>query len=886
MTSDEVRQLFLNFFQDRSHRIIPGTSLIPRGDPTLLLTTAGVVQIIPYFLGLEKPPSLRLASCQKCFRTTDIDSVGDMKHLTFFEMLGNFSVGEYFKKEAISWAWEFVTKYLKLSPERLWVTIYLDDDEAFAYWRQVGIPAERILRFGDEDNFWGPAGDSGPCGPCSEIHYDLGEEVGCGRPECKPNCECGRFSEIWNLVFTQYDQKPDGSRTPLARPNIDTGMGVERTAAAVQGKSSVYQTDLFEPIVEAICELSDKSYGASEESDRAIRVIAEHSRGIPFLIADGVLPSNEARGYVLRRVLRRASLFGQRLGLDKPFVGKIAQTAIDEMGHVYPELIANRGLIREVIRAEEEKFITTLGIGLGLVEELVEEALSQGKEWLPGDQVFRLYDTYGFPKELTAEIARERGLSVDLDGFEAEMEKQRERARAAQRFVTASDRVTMNEGISSLERKYGPTEFIGYESTASQSRLLDLKVKGRSSLAASRGDELDIILARTPFYGEMGGQLGDTGEIVGHNGKVAITNTIRTPSDVIIHRGKVIEGSISVSDQVEAKIDVARRLDIARNHTATHLVQAALRNIFGSHVSQRGSLVEPTRLRFDFSHMAPITQEQLGEIQRWVNGKVRQDLSVKARFVPYKQAVAEGAIALFEEKYGETVRVLEIGEPAISKELCGGTHVKSTGEIGFFLITAESSIGTGLRRLEAVTGRGAECLVEQRLSALQDVSSKTGGSPEEAPDKVRSLARELELERKHSLSLETELSREMAEALLEQTETVDGVTVLVAKVSSLSMPILRDMGDILRDRLGSGIVVLATIRSGKPKFLAMVTPDLVAKGFHAGDIIKRVAEAAGGGGGGNAKMAQAGGRDAAKVDEALNLVKSVIASKAKQSDQV
>jgi len=872
MTSDEVRQMFLNFFEGKGHKVIPGTSLIPRGDPTLLLTTAGVVQIIPYFLGLEKPPGLRLASCQKCFRTTDIDSVGDIKHLTFFEMLGNFSVGEYFKERAIPWAWEFVTEYLKLSPERLWVTIYLDDDEAFTHWRQVGVPAERILRFGDEDNFWGPAGKSGPCGPCSEIHYDLGEEVGCGRPECKPNCECGRFSEIWNLVFTQYNQSPDGSRTPLARPNIDTGMGVERTAAAVQGKYSVYETDLFWPIVQQVCQLTGKRYGVSEGSDRAIRIIAEHGRGIAFLIADGVLPSNEGRGYVLRRILRRASLFGQRLGLDEPFLGKIAEVVIGNMGRVYPELITNWSLINEVVRAEEEKFITTLGTGLGLVEELVEKALSQGRELLPGEQVFRLYDTYGFPKELTAEIAKERGLSIGIDGFEAEMERQRERARAAQRFA-------FDRGFGTEEAKVTRVEFIGYEATACQSEVLELRIEGQPCEIASQGDEVDIILDKAPFYGEMGGQVGDIGEISSSRGRVTVTNTIRNPSDVIIHQGKVMEGSVSVGDEVEAKIDVARRLDIARNHTATHLLQAALRDILGSHVSQRGSLVEPTRFRFDFSHLAAITEQQITEIQRWVNEKIRQSLPVKTKIAPYKQAITEGAIALFEEKYGETVRVVEIGGPAISKELCGGTHVKSTGEIGFFIIVGGSNIGTGLRRLEAVTGRAAESLVEKRFSALQSVAKEVGSLPEEAPDKVKSLAGELEIRNKRSLFLERELSRKITESLLEQTEELDGVTVLAAKVSSLSMPILREMGDMLRDRLGSAIVVLATIYNGKPNFLAMVTSDLVAKGFHAGNIVKQVAKVAGGGGGGKASMAQAGGKDATKLDEALNLVKSVIASR-------
>jgi len=879
MTGDELRQLFLGFFEDRGHKIIPSSSLIPHGDPTLLLTTAGMAQFKPYFLGLEKPPSPRLASCQKCFRNTDIDSVGDSKHLTFFEMLGNFSIGDYFKREAITWAWEFVTEQLKLPKERLWATVYLDDGEAFTYWRKVGIPAEKILRFGEADNFWGPAGDSGPCGPCSEIHYDLGVEAGCGRPECKPNCDCGRFSEIWNLVFTQYDQSPNGKRTPLPKPNIDTGMGLERTAVVMQGKYSVYETDLFLPLIQRICQLGGKHLGENRESDRAIRIIAEHGRGIPFLIADGVSPSNEGRGYVLRRVLRRASLFGRRLNLDKPFLNEVAEVVVDGMGHIYPELIANRDLIKEVIKAEEERFINTLDSGLNLVERLINEASEHGRERLPGEEVFRLYDTYGFPPELTAEITKEKGLSVDWEEFQVEMGKQRERARAGQRFrvPVGAGRVPSSGLVSA--KPVGQTEFIGYERSTSRAKLLELKVEGQLAETASQGDEVNIILDKTPFYGEMGGQVGDTGEIGGSKGKVVVTNTIRSPSDVIVHQGKVIEGSISVGDEVEAEIDIARRLDIARNHTATHLLQAALRQTFGDKLEQRGSLVEPDRLRFDFSWRAAITEEQLAQIERRVNERIRQNSQVKAKIVPYKQATAEGAIALFEEKYGEQVRVVEIGEPAISKELCGGTHVKSTGEIGFFLITGESGIGTGLRRIEAVTGSEAESLIRKRLSTLQSVATEMESLPEEVDSKVKALISELEKERKHSLSLEKELSRKIADSLLEQTQQVNGVTVLSAKVPSLTMPILREMGDTLRDKLKSAIVVLATIYDGKPNFLAMVTPDLVAKGFHAGDIVKQVAKVTGGGGGGKASMAQAGGKDLAKVDEALDLVKSIVASR-------
>jgi len=876
VTGDELRQAFLSFFQDRGHKIIPSSSLVPHRDPTLLLTSAGMVQIKPYFLGLEAPPGRRLASCQKCFRTTDIDSVGDSKHLTFFEMLGNFSVGDYFKKEAILWAWDFVTKYLKLPEERLWITIYLDDDEAFAYWQEVGVPAGKILRFSEEDNFWGPVGDSGPCGPCSEIHYDLGEEFGCGKAECKPNCDCGRFSEIWNLVFTQYNQDQSGQRSPLPKPNIDTGMGLERTLAAIQGKSSPYETDLFSPLVDRICRLSGKKYGRDENTDQAVRIVAEHSRGIAFLVADGVMPSNEGRGYVLRRILRRASLFGRKLGLNDPFLNEMADVVVSTMSHIYPELMANQSLITEVIRVEEEKFITTLDTGLNLVEKLIGEASAQGREGLTGEEAFRLYDTYGFPPELTAEIAREKGLSIDWEGFQAEMKKQRERARAAHTVDIGG----IIEGRGTMESRGevvpGPTKFIGYEMTTCTSKVRELSVREKPAKMASQGDDIDVILDKTPFYGEMGGQVGDTGEIISQKGRVIVANTLRTPSDVIIHQGKVIEGTISIGDEVEAKVDSARRLDIARNHTATHLLQAALRQIVDRRIEQKGSLVEPERFRFDFSHMASTTEEELKEIQRQVNEWIRQDLKAEAKVLPYKRAIAEGAIALFEEKYGEEVRMLEIGEPAISKELCGGTHVSSTGEISIFLITSESSIGTGLHRIEAITGRKAESLIESRLTALQSVAKEVEGSLDEVPNKVKTLISELEAERKRVLSLERELSRRIAEDLPGQAEQVSGVTVLAAKVPALSMPILREMGDTLRDKLKSAIVVLATVYNGRPNFLAMVTPDLIAKGFHAGDIINQVAKVTGGGGGGKAAMAQAGGKNAAKIDEALNLVKSVI----------
>ena len=878
MTGDELRQAFLNFFQDRGHKVIPSSSLVPHKDPSLLLTSAGMVQIKPYYLGLERPPSQRLASCQKCFRTTDIDLVGDSKHLTFFEMLGNFSVGDYFKKETISWAWEFTTRHLKLPEERLWVTIYLDDEEAFAYWQEVGIPVRKILRFGDKDNFWGPVGDSGPCGPCSEIHYDLGRELGCGKAECRPNCDCGRFSEIWNLVFTQYNQDRNGQRTLLPKPNIDTGMGLERTLAAIQGKPTPYETDLFLPLMDQGCGLSGKEYGRDENTDRAIRIVAEHSRGIAFLVADGIMPSNEGRGYVLRRILRRASLFGRKLGLTDPFLNEMAEVVVSTMSRMYPELTDNRDSITRVIKEEEERFIAALDTGLSLAEKLMSEASARGRRQLTGEEVFRLYDTFGFPPELTAEIAREKGLSTDWEGFQAEMKKQRERARTGQKFIDLSGhskgRVEVKGKLAVTRARQ--THFVGYRKHSSRSRVRDLISNESSVRDVSAGNEVDVVLDKTPFYGEMGGQVGDTGEINGRKGKVVVTKTFRTTPEMTIHRGKVVEGTISKGDEVEVKIDVARRLDIARNHTATHLLQAGLREILGSRVYQKGSLVEPERFRFDFSHMTPITEEQVKKIQEQVNEWIRQDLKVKAAVLPYNQAIAEGAIALFEEKYGEEVRMLEIGEAGVSRELCGGTHVKSTGELGMFLITKESSIGTGLHRIEAITGREAEYLIESRSAALQYIAKEVEGSPEQVPDKVKALIGELEAERKRALSLERELSQRTAENLPGQAEQVSGVTVLAARVPSLTMPILREMGDTLKDRLKSAVVVLATMYDGKPSFLAMVTPDLVARGFNAGDIINRVAKVTGGGGGGKAAMAQAGGQDATRVDEALRLVKSIV----------
>lgn len=880
MKSSEIRTTFLKFFEEKGHLIVPSSSLVPHGDPTLLLTTAGMVQMKPYFTGEAVPPSRRMTSCQKCFRTTDVDSVGDPGHLTFFEMLGNFSVGDYFKKEAIAWAWELVTERFGLPRQRLWTTVFFDDDEAERYWIDLGVPGERIIRCGEKDNFWGPAGQTGPCGPCSEIHYDFGPDRGCGKSDCNPSCGCGRFLEIWNLVFMQFNQDEQKIRTPLPKPNIDTGMGLERIACVLQNKASVYETDVFAPLLERISALTGRRYGESEAITRAMRVVAEHARAITFLIADGVIPANEGRGYVLRRVLRRAALFGRKLDLKGAFLTEIGRTVIEQMGGVYPELVRGREYILNVIEIEENRFNQTLTTGMNLLDEIMAELRSKGLSVISGEQAFRLYDTYGFPKEITAEIASEHGLAVDFEGFEREMEFQRERARDAARFGLAD---------KSAEKFYGslglpPTEFVGYDSFESDARITGIIVNGEPVQTAFQGQEAEIILSRTPFYGEMGGQVGDTGTIAAPKGRAIITDAKRPLETLVVHVGRVEEGVLSVGDPARAQVDAERRLDIARNHTATHLLHAALRNVLGEQVRQGGSLVAPDHLRFDFTHLVALSEEERTRVQEFVNEAIRRDLLVISRLAPQKEAVAAGALAFFGEKYGETVRVVEIksadGTERVSAELCGGTHLRRTGEIGFFRITSERSVGSGLRRIEAVTGRGAERFVETHLKALETASLRIE-SPSllEVPDRIEEVLTALRNERKRAEALEAQLLRKDAESLLAQMVRVDGISVISARVSASSMERLRETGDFLKEKIGSGVIVLGAVLDDSPRFLAMVTPDLVGKGVHAGKIVKQVAQIAGGGGGGKPEMAQAGGRDKSKMDEALRAVPRLIGKK-------
>jgi alanyl-tRNA synthetase len=855
LTGNEIRAAYLRFFKGKGHKVVASSSLIPHGDPTLLLTSAGMVQFKPYFLGEEKPPNRRLASVQKCFRTTDIESVGDSTHLTFFEMLGNFSIGDYFKKEAIAWAWEFVTKTLGLKEERLWVSVYLDDDEAFDIWRRTGVPAEKILRFGREDNYWGPVGDSGPCGPSSEIFYDFGEAVGCRKAGCAPNCACGRFSEIWNLVFLQDNQDREGRCTTLPQPSIDTGMGLERTAAVMQGRTSVYETDLFNPLIGHLSALIGREYGRDEDTDRALSVAAEHGRGIAFLIADGVMPGAEGRGYVLRRLLRRAALFGRRLGLERPFLMELANLTIKQMGPIYPEPVKRRDFVLELVELEEARFSDTLVTGLAQLDTIVVAAASNVKAGVSGEDAFRLYDTYGFPVELTREVAAARGLAVDMEGFEQEMAGQRERARKAR----VSENINISENVVMVKHSE-PTAFTGYETLKEKTEIRDMVVENKPMNVVKVGQRAGLILSRTPFYAERGGQVGDSGEIVNINGSFSVTNTVSGPGDVIIHQGIVSVGRLAVDDEVDAKVDEARRRDIARNHTATHLLQSALRQVLGEHVQQRGSLVAAERLRFDFSHLKAMTPEELRQVENLVNERVRQNLPVAAEEIGYEQATSEGIIALFGEKYGETVRALRVGRPPVSAELCGGTHVRATGEIGLFHIIGEGSIGAGLRRIEAATGRAAQVYIkkehEERLA--------------------EATARQEKAEAKRAEALELELARGQAEQLLGRVEKVDGISLLATRVPPSRPETLRQMTDLLRERLGSVVIVLGTVYEDKPLFLSVVTPDLVKFGYHAGKIIGKVSKLAGGGGGGKPGLAQGGGRDKNKLDEAIKAVRGLL----------
>ncbi len=902
MLSAEIRRKFLDFFAENGHTVVPSSSLVPENDPTLLFTNAGMVQFKDVFLGLEKRPYTRATSSQKCMRVSgkhnDLENVGPSpRHHTFFEMLGNFSFGDYFKKEAIAYAWEFLTQRLGLPKERLWATIYEEDDEAWELWQKVaGMPPERIVRMGKKDNFWA-MGDTGPCGPCSEIIYDRGKQYcTCHRPDCSPAVECERWWELWNLVFMQYELHPDGSMTPLPRPSIDTGMGLERITAVMQGVESNYETDLFWPIILKTKELLGHSDEQVLENIVSYRVIADHGRAITFLIGDGVLPSNEGRGYILRMILRRAARHGRKIGFKGPFLAHIADKVIEIMGHHYTELPLRRDFIKNLITQEEERFQQTLDIGLNLLDTLIADLASKGQKIIPGEEAFRLYDTYGFPLDLTRVVARERGFEVDEEGFNRAMEAQRARARAATVFELGEEELKKAEFYSNLYeqlRREGAIPESGvehlYETEIEVRTKVAAIIKGGQRVSvAHKGDEVEIVLPRTPFYVESGGQVSDTGWITctrSINGEetvweMEVEDMLRPLPGLIIHKGKIVEGVARVGDEVWATVDAERRMDISRNHTATHILHSQLRRLLGRHVYQTGSLVAPDRLRFDFTHTGMLTQTQIRDLEKMVNEIILANYPVQAIHTTYKEAIAQGAIALFEEKYGEEVRMLVIGYPdeIISKELCGGTHVSNTGEIGFFHILSEQGVGTGVRRIEAVTGRYALELAMERLQVLESTAAFLSCPPEEVDRRVLALMGELQNKDKEIQKLQRALARKVYESLLDKAIKVKDVNVIAAKVEEVeNEDILREMSDWLRETLGSAVVILATVLNGKPFFIAAISEDLAEKGLHAGHLVKEIAKVVGGGGGGKATMAQAGGRDKSRIEEALRLVPELVA---------
>jgi alanyl-tRNA synthetase len=867
LTGAEIRRLFLHYFQEKNHLVLPSSSLVPTNDPTLLFTSAGMVQMKPYFLGQAAPPAPRLATVQKCFRTVDIEKVGNERNLTFFEMLGNFSVGDYFKADAIAFAWEFLTKRVGLAPYRLYPSIYPDDDEAFELWQKVaGVPAERIVRL--EENWW-EAGPIGPNGPDSEIYYDRGEEYGCGKADCGPGCDCPRFLEVWNLVFMQYDTDENGVRTPLPRKNIDTGMGLDRLTMLLQGKSTVYETDLFMPIIERAAAVAGRTYGENENDDFALRVITDHSRAITFLIADAVLPSNEGRGYILRRMLRRAVRYGRALGIQRPFLAETTGEVIRLFGHAYPELHQREDFILRVVEIEEARFGQTLSIGLNLLDQMIAATRERGLSELPGEDVFRLYDTYGFPIELTTELAREQGLSVDLEGSEKAMTRQREMARAASRF--APGKRLSAEVYAQLPLD---VEFLGYERLDATSQVVGMIVGGQLVGSMTNGEEGEIILRETPFYAESGGQVGDTGRIANERGRAEVLDTQRPVPNLVAHRVRIVDGLLLSGDVVEARVDRERRADIARNHTATHLLHKALRQSLGTHVQQAGSLVAPDRLRFDFTHFEPVKPDELAAIEAQVNREIRANLEKTTTITTYQEALAAGAMALFGEKYGEHVRMVCLGD--YSCELCGGTHVARTGDIGFFLVASEASVGSGIRRIEALTGAAADRAVRDRLNLLDRLGQRLGG---EVESRVHGLLEELQEERRQVQQLQRQLARDEAERLVREAKRVGEVRVVAAQVPAPNQEALRELGDLIRSKIAPGVAVLGSVFNGRPGLVVMVTP---GAGLNARDIASKVATTLGGNGGGRPDVAQAGGKFPDKLSEALDqvvpLVKSQLAS--------
>ena len=869
--AQELRQAFIRYFERHGHQAVPSSALIPQADPTLLFTNAGMNQFKRVFLGEESRPYARAVSVQKCLRAggkhNDLENVGyTRRHHTFFEMLGNFSFGDYFKEDAIVFGWEFLTKTVGLSKDRMWVTIFREDEEADVLWRKIGVSPSRIVRCGEKDNFWQMA-DVGPCGPCSEIHFDQGTSV---PGDDRPNGEGDRVIEIWNLVFMQFNRDATGTLNLLPKPSIDTGMGLERLAAVAQGVYSNYDSDLFTPLLDAIAARGGIRRGENDSADRSMRVIADHLRAITFLMTDGVLPSNEGRGYVLRRILRRAARHGRLLGIVEPFLHDLAGTVVQQMGDVYSEVRAAAGTIAEATRGEEERFIATLDQGLPILNDLMEHTRADGRSMLAGDDVFRLYDTYGFPMDLITEACREQGMTVDEQGFDAAIEEQRTRARKTGGFVQE----TARPAVAELAEQVGSVRFVGYDQLECETVLRAILKGDQLVKEAAEGDEVEVALEVTPFYAEGGGQVGDQGTLVGPEGCVDIQDTTRPVPTLILHKGRVRTGRIREGESLRVTVNGSLRQDAARNHTATHLVHAALRNLLGPHVKQYGSLVGPNRLRFDFAHFRALSPRDIDDIESMVNEEVRKNEAVQTEVMSIQDAVAKGALAFFGDKYGEHVRVVTV--ESFSKELCGGTHCRHTGEIGLFRILSETGVAAGVRRIEAQTGSGAVAHVKTLEAELRELSEILKVGPLEVVAKTRKVLGQLK-DRERELE-ELKLKMASGSSTASTVRTVEGVSVHVQRTDGLDVNGMRALADQLRDKLKSGIIALGAVTGdGKVALLVIVTKDLIGK-VKAGDLVKAMAVDVGGTGGGRPEMAQAGGKDPAGLDTALEKVFGLVES--------
>lgn len=865
---NELREMYLKFFETKGHLRLPSFSLIPQNDPSLLLINSGMAPMKPFFTGEQEPPCHRVTTCQKCIRTGDIENVGKTaRHGTFFEMLGNFSFGDYFKKEAIAWSWEFLTspEWVGIDPERLYPSIYVDDDEAFEIWnKQIGIPAERIFRFGKEDNFWEHG--SGPCGPCSEIYYDRGPEYGCGKPGCTVGCDCDRYMEVWNNVFSQFDNDGHGNYTELKQKNIDTGMGLERLACVVQGVGSLFDVDTVRNITNKVSEIAGKHYGDSEKTDISLRVVTDHIRSTVMMICDGVIPSNEGRGYVLRRLLRRAARHGKLLGIDRPFLSDVATTVIQESGGAYPELVEKQKYIHKVIENEEASFNKTIDSGLSILNERI--AAADGKE-LPAADAFQLYDTYGFPIDLTLEILEEQGMTTNRDEFDRLMNEQRERAREDRKKM--GDLGWQSEDLG-LDKSI-KTRFDGYETLGEAAKVLAIVNEGEPSGAAAKGEKITVVLDHTPFYAEMGGQIGDHGILEGKNGAVSVSDVQKTKDGKYMHIGVVTEGEISVEDEVQAKVDAEYRQAICRAHTSTHLLQKALRKVLGDHVEQAGSYTANDHIRFDFTHFAALTPEELAQVETLVNEAILAGSPVITEEMSIEDAKKKGAMALFGEKYGAVVRVVQAGD---SIELCGGTHLDNTAKAGAFKIIGEASVAAGVRRIEAVTGKAVLAYLNERQQLLADASAALKTSPNELPAKIEQTVGELRAMTKKIDKLNSRVASMQMVDLLNISRDVKGVNVVATKLEDATADVLRTMGDGIKEKAPNMVAVLSAVNDGKISLLCVCGAEAVKKGAHAGKIIKEVAKMVGGGGGGRPDSATAGGKQPEKLEEALEAVNNIV----------